>query len=298
MRYRIRHLVEYAALRGTVGLFRMLPYRCALAAGCVVAWIGHYLVRFRRRDARARIRQVLGPDVPHRRIRRIAWISWRNLCFNAVEIARFPKLTPGWIETHMDGHGLRKLQASIAEGRGAVMAVPHAGNWDLAGIAMHRLGAPMFFLARRQRNPLTDSFLNRMRNSTGVETVLTDSGLLRQVLRKLRQGMYLAILPDVRSLTPALDVPFLGAQANLNPGMALFARQAGVAIHPCTLMRKGWTRHRIHVLKPVVPDPALPRDEDLLRMTRRVMTEFDAFIRAHPEQYFWYNKRWVLDPLR
>jgi len=28
-----------------------------------------------------------------------------------------------------------------------------------------------------------------------------------------------------------------------------------------------------------------------------VMRHLDAAIRAHPEQYFWFNKRWVLEPL-
>jgi len=27
------------------------------------------------------------------------------------------------------------------------------------------------------------------------------------------------------------------------------------------------------------------------------MTRLESAIREHPEQYFWFNKRWVLDPL-
>ena len=45
------------------------------------------------------------------------------------------------------------------------------------------------------------------------------------------------------------------------------------------------------------PDPALPKEQDWLRMTQAVIDLYDAAIRAAPEQYFWYNKRWVLDPL-
>jgi len=30
-------------------------------------------------------------------------------------------------------------------------------------------------------------------------------------------------------------------------------------------------------------------------MTREIMQVFDRAIRTHPDQYFWYNKRWVLD---
>jgi lauroyl/myristoyl acyltransferase len=46
-----------------------------------------------------------------------------------------------------------------------------------------------------------------------------------------------------------------------------------------------------------VSDPTADRDADLLRMTRTVMEHVDAAIRQTPEQWFWYNKRWVLRPL-
>jgi len=30
---------------------------------------------------------------------------------------------------------------------------------------------------------------------------------------------------------------------------------------------------------------------------REVVAALDGYIQAHPEQYFWFNKRWVLDPI-
>ena len=297
MAHRMKHRVEYAALRLLAGVIRRLPYRVALGLGWGVAVLLHYGVGFRRAEARRRIRQVFGPALPARRVRRIAWRSWRNLCFNAVEIVRVPRMDRDWIARHHDEEGIRRLAASIPAGEGAVLAVPHAGNWDVAGVALHLFGLPMFFLARRQRNPLADAYLNRMRGATGVTTVQSDARNLRAAARRLKAGMYLAILPDVRARTPGLRIPFLGGEANLAPGMALFARLAGVAIYPVFLRRAGWTPARMRLFDPVRPDPSLSRDADLERMTRTVVAHFDEAIRADPEQYFWYNKRWVLDPL-
>ena len=39
------------------------------------------------------------------------------------------------------------------------------------------------------------------------------------------------------------------------------------------------------------------RKEDIKRMMNDLMAQFTEAIKAHPEQYFWYNKRWVLDPI-
>jgi lauroyl/myristoyl acyltransferase len=63
------------------------------------------------------------------------------------------------------------------------------------------------------------------------------------------------------------------------------------------VLREGWTRHRWRLVDAVYPDPALDKQADWQRMTQAVIDHFDAAIRDHPDQYFWYNKRWVLDPL-
>jgi lauroyl/myristoyl acyltransferase len=120
---------------------------------------------------------------------------------------------------------------------------------------------------------------------------------LRQAVRLLRSGRILAILPDLRKPTPGLTVAFLGGAANMADGMAVLARLAHAPIVPCYVLRAGWLRHRVHLLPLVRPDPSADGAADAERMTRAVMAGFDAVIRKHPAQWFWYNKRWVLDPL-
>jgi KDO2-lipid IV(A) lauroyltransferase len=81
-------------------------------------------------------------------------------------------------------------------------------------------------------------------------------------------------------------------------GMAVFAREAGVPVFPCCVWREGWTRHHFQSLPPIWPQPGTAADAEDLRITQQVLTQLDAVIRAHPGQYFWFNKRWVLDPLQ
>ncbi len=299
MSVRWKHRVEYGLLRGIAGLFQILPYRVALGLGWGLAWTGHFVVRFRTREARQRLRQVLGPDRPEREIRHLAWRAFRNLAFNVVDIARLGHTDPEEARrtTAFDPDGLTRLLDHIRTGRGAVLAIPHMGNWERAAAVAHQLGMPLFYIARRQKNPLADAWLNRLRETTGGDVVLNDSRVLQNVVRRLKAGQMVAMLPDVRNPTPALAIPFLGGTANLGAGTALFARMARVPILWCFATREGWTRHRIHGLKFVWPDPEADRDEDLARMTSEVMARFDQAIREHPDQYFWFNKRWVLDPL-
>jgi KDO2-lipid IV(A) lauroyltransferase len=97
--------------------------------------------------------------------------------------------------------------------------------------------------------------------------------------------------------TEAVKVQFLGKEANIGAGMALFARHAGVPIYPVIVTRIGWARHAARIYPPVHADPALDKQSDVRRMTQQVMDIITAAIHADPGQWFWYNKRWVLEPV-
>ena len=117
-----------------------------------------------------------------------------------------------------------------------------------------------------------------------------------QMLKRVRNGQIFAILPDSRSFTPALSVPFLGGEANLARGMGLLACQAGAPIVPLVMRRVGWRRFHFTFYPTLWPQEEAPREAEELRLTREVIAHFDAAIRETPGQWFWYNKRWVLDP--
>ena len=294
---KFKHVVEYGLLRVLIVFFQWLPYRCALAVAWALAFLLHFGLRFRAREAHRRIREAIGEELPASRVRRIAWISFRNICFNAVEIVRLPRTSRAWMDRHVRLESPEAIRTQFPGAGCVVLATLHIGNWDLMGIKAHLAGYPIFFIARRQKNPLTDAYLNRMRGVTGVKTLLNDEHIVREVLRQLRAGQWLALLPDVRYRQPAMRVPFLGKEANLAEGAALFARQTNAPIIPMVPVREGWTRHVCTRYPAIYPDPAADKKEDIRRMMRELMDVFTRCIREHPEQYFWYNKRWVLEPL-
>lgn len=298
MQYKPRHVIEYAALRSLAGFLNMIPYRAALATGWCVALLLRVTLRSRYNRAKARIRSVFGPGMTEQEVRRIAWDSLRNITFSTVEFIRTGRMTPRKVRALLDiAPAERVIRELTKGGRGAIIAVPHCGNWELAAIACHHVGIPVFSFAAAQRNPLSDRYINGQRRLPGIATIARGSSALREVLVRLKRGEVLAILPDVRMRTPDIATPFLGGTANIGSGMALFARMANVPILPAVLGRRGWTGHHATLSAPVHPDPSLDRDEDVRRMTHAVMAVFDEAIRRAPGQWFWFNSRWILDPL-
>ncbi|MCC7300010.1 MAG: hypothetical protein IT583_02905 [Verrucomicrobia bacterium] len=298
MKYRTKHIIEYVLLRGLLSLVNILPLRLALALGWLIGKLFFHVLRYRRDKAESRLKQVFGDRFTAQERKRIAWISLRNICFNAVEAARFGKLTPEQMRRMPLYNSIEQVHNDYKQNGPLIVATAHMGNWDLAGVASKLDGMPIFSIARRQKNPLTDELLNQMRNATGMEVVLNDSAVLKNVVRRLKAGEVLAILPDVRSATEALSIDFLGGKANLGAGAALFAQMASCPIYPVVLTRRGWTVHDCQVFAPIFPNPSADKKEDWQRMMQALVSIFDAEIHARPEQYFWFNKRWVLDPIK
>jgi Kdo2-lipid IVA lauroyltransferase/acyltransferase len=294
MKYRLKHLVEYGLLRGLTVVFGILPYRVSLFLAWLLALLSYAVLGSIRRRTRARLRQVFGTRFSERELSGIAWRAWRNLFFNSVEAMRFPSVTLEWIGKVLKDEGSQPVWDRVKAGRGVVVAVCHMGNWDLAGVAACLMGVPMLTIARRQKNPLTDAFLTRMRGKTGLQVIYHGSKMLTEIVPALRAGKVLAILPDLRAKTESVRVKFLGADADLPTGMARFAREAGVPILPQLVIRQGWGRHLWRAFEPIVPDPSLDEKQDWQRMTQYVMDCFSHAVHEHPDQYFWFNKRWVL----
>jgi lauroyl/myristoyl acyltransferase len=294
---RAKHAIEYALLRVVSRVVNVLPYRLALAVGWALAWPIHWLGRFRVAETRRRIRQVF-PALPQSKMRHIAWISFRNAVFNGVEMMRAGQLTRAWMSAHFDTGSVLDVARRHMKERPVIIAVLHTGNWDLAGQALEMDGLPSFFIMRSQRNPYTTRLLNAGRTAHGSEVLERDDpSLVRKAVRMLKDGKTMGIVLDLRARQKALALEFLGHPANIAGGVGLIAWLSGAAVLPCSVVRVGWARHEARLLDEIVVDREADKDAEIERITHRALSVLGAEVMKSPEQYFWYNKRWVLQPL-
>ncbi|MDY0144965.1 MAG: hypothetical protein RBS84_03100 [Kiritimatiellia bacterium] len=294
MKPKATHILEYLLLRMASGLLVLLPHRVALALAWGPARLGFLLSGSLRARTVRRLRQALGPEPTDQQLRRIAWLAFRNLAFTAVEGMRLPGVTSAWVARHINLDPVEQAREDLATGRGVIVVVPHMGNWELAGIALHSQGLRLMVLARRQKNPLMNAWINRIRMSTGVEAIDNHSRAIREIPNKLVNGQVLALLPDVRAKAGGVPVRFLGVETTVPAGAARYARAAGVPIIVANVLRRGWVQHEWRITGRVESDPALDEQADRRQIMQYVMDRLGESVRAHPENYFWFNKRWVL----
>jgi len=295
-KYKPKYIAEYLALVLVASLIRILPLRAALALGWLAAAGSHFIGRVNVERTHKRLREVLGDRYSEKEVRHMAWISWRNLFFNAIDALRFSALTLKKIEKQPLSSLQPKLKEILGDLEGGfVFATPHMGNWEIAGVSADLSGIPLFVMVRKQKNPLMDAYINKMRQSFNMEVVFKEARIQKGVVDRLKSGKVLAILPDINVRAKGVTVDFLNGEATIATGAASFARLANCPVYPVCVRRLGWTRHDALLLDPIFPDLTADKIQDQHRVMQEIMTALSAEILQTPEQYFWYNKRWVLN---
>ena len=288
---------EYFLLRFFCGLVNVIPYPLAMSLARGLGWTAFTIFGFKRRRTLERIRSVF-PEKSVREAKAIAVRSLQNILQTAVEMMRAPKLDCKWMDRYVkDGQLYKdKLQAYVDEGKGVVIMVPHSGNWYMAAWSMAKYGLPLFAIAARQRNPKLNAWMNRQYGD--IEVLDRDCrDTLSQIHEKLEMGRAFAILPDLRVRNRDVEADFFGGKANVSRSGAAFAVKCGCPIVVAVMTRQGG-RHVFNHIATLRPDPnAADRKEEARRLTREALKLLSDEIVKSPGDWYWYNKRWILEPL-
>ena len=287
---------EYFALRFFCAVVNAMPYAMAMTIARALGWMMFCVFRFQRRRTLGRIRSVF-PAMDDRQACAVAIRSLQNVLQTGVEMMRAPKLDRAWMDRYVkDGqHYERRLQKYVDEGNGVVIMVPHCGNWYMAAWAMAKYGLKLFAIAARQRNPKLNAWMNRQYGD--IEVLDRDN---RDTLVKIRDyldvGRAFAILPDLRVRKRDVSVDFFGGKANVSHAGAMYAVRSGCPI-VVAMMRRENGRHCFNHIATLRPDPkATDRKAEAARLTQEAMSLLSAEIMKLPGEWFWYNKRWILEP--
>jgi lauroyl/myristoyl acyltransferase len=80
-------------------------------------------------------------------------------------------------------------------------------------------------------------------------------------------------------------------------GVGRMAWLSGAVVLAYSVIRKGCIHHEVRVLDEILVDRQADKQAEIERITRQALSVLSDAVMEWPEQYFWYNKRWVLEPL-
>jgi KDO2-lipid IV(A) lauroyltransferase len=259
-------------MRGTAS------YQAALRAARAVAAVAPELLWRRSAVARENLRLAFGRARPG-----LIAATWRHFAAAAVDLLYFDRLfDPSRFEEHfrLEGDGFAHYRETAPAG--SVLVTGHFGNWELLGPVFRHLGIPIAPVARPL--PCFGGFLDRFRRAQGHETIPKREAL-PLAMRAIRRGLCVAFLADQSAGREGIPVPFFGRPAHTIVAPAALALKLKVPLYAGYSTRIGdGIRYRCfaeHV--PLVGDPE--------SLTRRLNAILEGYVRACPEQWWWFHRR-------
>ena len=188
--------------------------------------------------------------------------------------------------------GEEHLDAVLAAGRGAVMALPHSGNWDMAGVWLVQTRGRFTTVAERLKpESLYRRFID-YRESLGFEVIPLSGGEqppFELLSERLRDNKVVCLMAERDLTRSGVPVDFFGEPTRMPAGSAKLAIKTGAALLPVHCWYEGEaTRIEIHC-------PLDCSSGDVGVITQALADVFARNIGEYPADWHMMQPQWLAD---
>lgn len=210
------------------------------------------------------------------------------------EAFRLPSMDHRLLARRVDEtfQGADVLDAALAEGRGAVLALPHSGNWDMAGVWLAQTRGTFTTVAERLKPESLYRRFIAYRESLGFEVLPLSGGErppFEVLCERLRANRAVCLMAERDLTRTGVQVDFFGEPTRMPAGPAKLAIETGAALLPahCWNEPDGW---RVWIQSPLDCSSG-----DVAAITQALADRFAVNIAAHPEDWHMLQPQWLAD---
>jgi KDO2-lipid IV(A) lauroyltransferase len=188
--------------------------------------------------------------------------------------------------------GADNIDAALAAGRGAVLALPHSGNWDMAGVWLAQTRGTFTTVAERLKPESLYRRFIEYRESLGFEVLPLSGGdrpPFEVLCERLRANRVVCLMAERDLTRTGVEVDFFGEPTRMPAGPAKLAIETGAALMAAHCWNQGddW---------PVSIHPPLDcSGGDVKAITQALANQFARNIAAHPEDWHMLQPQWLAD---
>ncbi|MDW5326034.1 phosphatidylinositol mannoside acyltransferase [Plantactinospora sp. KLBMP9567] len=248
------------------------------------------------------LRRVVGPELPEPALAELVRRGMRSYARYWLDVFRLPSRSREQLRDDFRLDGEELLAADMAAGRGAVVALPHSGNWDAAGAWVAANGWPIATVMERLKpEGVFERFLD-FRRRLGMEILPTHGGTRAPfdvLAERVTAGYLVPLLADRDLSARGVEVRFFGGRARMPAGPALLAIRTGAPLYVAALWYDpAGPRGRLTgPLEVPAPDTG-PLDQRVRALTQRIADHLAEGIAQRPEDWHMLQRVWIDEPAR
>jgi lauroyl/myristoyl acyltransferase len=237
------------------------------------------------------------PDASPQRLAELSRAGMRSYMRYWMESFRLPAWSRERIKAGFTPQDVHHLTEGLASDRGVILALPHMGNYDLAGVwVTTKLNTPFTTVAERLKpETLYDRFV-AYREGLGMEVLPHTGGAAFGTLaRRLRAGGLVCLVADRDLSASGIEVKFFGETTKMPAGPAILALQTGAILLPVTLWYDDSPIMQGRVHPEIEPPETGTRGEKAAVMTQQLADAFASGIADHPQDWHMLQRLWLAD---
>lgn len=290
----MKSALGYYAYRALSGLFGLLPEPVIRRLGYRLGWLSSFVAGKRFAMARRHQRRVQGEAIDDRRAARRVFGYYGR--YWAEVFWLHPKRRRQVLDQSVID-GVEHLHAGAAHPGGMILALPHMGNWESAGLRAAAEGARVLAVAEALPNERIVDWFTRLRFMMDIDIVIARKGarVTRSLVERLESGGTVALLCDRDLKRRGIPVTLFGEETTMPAGPAALAERTGAHLVPvgCYFEPGAGNRFVVHPRIEVPDAPA--REERVALLTQRLADVLEGIIRAAPEQWHLIVPNWPGD---
>ncbi len=271
-------------------LLRALPEKSAYAlfksgSGFLVRRNGKSVQRLRKNLER------VNPGLSESQMRSLLEEGMASYMRYWCDTFRFPNWDKERINSTVTVTREELLLNGIKSGRGVIVSLPHAGNWDHAGAYFCLKGIHLVTVAERLKpERLFNEFL-RYREAMGMEVLALDSRSIVTLAQRLREGHLIALVADRDLSKSGIDVQFFGKPARMPAGPAVLALKTNAIFLTAFV---NYTEKGIHITfdEIMIPESGT-QEEKVSILVQKSADNFEQGIRKHPQDWHMLQRIWI-----
>lgn len=246
----------------------------------------------------ANLARITGAPAGSPQVQKLVAATFRSYARYWLETFRLVREGRDFFLERFHAAGAEHLDRALSEGRGAVVAVGHLGNWDAAGAWVGARGNRLVTVAEVLKPRRMFDFFVAHRARLGMTIYAAETGVTERLVAAVEDGAVVAILADRDLKGTGPLVTFFGEETTFPGGAASIALRTGAPLLVAGVWgvqlpggKRGW---QAEISAPL----ELPVERGrgaVSELTQKVASHLEDFIRRRPEEWHVLQPFWLSD---
>ena len=281
----------------TFGWFcRILSRKLAMALGSFIGKILYRVLKQRRQIALKNLKTAFAENTDENERKRICIGCFVNFSKTIVEFLRFKKLNKENIWDEVTVYGAENIKETLAMGNGAIVFLPHFGNWEILslvyGVLIPNQAKAIAFPLKYKR---INSYIWNIREHLGLK-LIPRKNAIRATMRAIKAKEAVGFFSDQNAGDQGVFIDFFGKPASSARAPVTLALKTNTPIIFSLDIRQPDDTHHVHISPPLYLEPSDDIENDIKTYTTILMNQLEDYIREYPEQWLWIHNRWKTQP--